>query len=304
MGASPATDQRLDRTGLACGLAAYAAWGVLPVYFKAVESVGPVDLVAHRVCWSLLTLALVVTAIGGWPKLRAAFADRAVIRLLLLSSALVATNWLLYVYAIDSGQVLAGSLGYYMNPLANILLGYFFLSERLSRMQWLAVAIAAAGVSVLAVGALSTLWLSFALCISFSLYGFVRKKVAVDSLTGLVIETVVLVPLALLWLGLGLAAGRPIFGDASGATLALLAVSGVVTCTPLLLFTEAARRLPYSVVGMLQFIAPTLQFLLAVAAYHERFTHAHAVAFGAIWIALGLFVAGQRRPHDNRASSD
>lgn len=152
-----------QRAGLACGLAAYGFWGVLPIYFKQVAAVSPVDIVAHRVGWSLLVLALLVTGLKGWPKFNAALADRKVRSTLLLTSTLIAVNWLLYVYAINSGHVLAGSLGYYLNPLANILLGRFFLGEALSKRQWAAVGIAAAGVAVLAAGALDTLWLSLTL---------------------------------------------------------------------------------------------------------------------------------------------
>jgi chloramphenicol-sensitive protein RarD len=198
------------------------------------------------------------------------------------------------VYAVTSGHILAASFGYYLNPLANVLLGRFVLHEKLSRLQWTAVAIAAAGISVLAAGALSQLWMSLALCISFALYGLLRKIVAADALTGLAIETSFLFPLAIAWLGWGALASQPVFGT-SWQDASLLVLAGVVSTTPLLLFTAAAKRLPYSTLGMLQFLAPTLQFLIAVLLYGEKFTIAHAIAFPAIWAALVLYVIAMLR---------
>jgi chloramphenicol-sensitive protein RarD len=291
------SDQRRERVGLLCGLAAYAAWGILPVYFKALANVAPMMIVAHRVVWSLAALLLLVTMLKGWPAVAAAARNRRVVVTLAISATLIAVNWLLYVYAINSGHVLAGSLGYYLNPLANIMLGRFFLGEILSKRQWTAVAIAAAGVAVLAAGALDTLWLSLTLCFSFATYGLLRKQVAVDSLSGLTIETVILTPVALGFLLFQAAIGAEMFGRSDGDVVLLLA-AGVISTTPLLLFTEAARRLPYATVGMLQFIAPTIQFLLAVLVYDEAFTRSHAVAFTAIWIAVALYISGivaQRR---------
>ena len=194
--------------------------------------------------------------------------------------------------------MLAGSLGYYLNPLANILLGRFILGEQLSRRQWWAVALAAAGVAALAAGALQTLWISLTLCFSFATYGLLRKIAPVDSLAGLSIETALLFPIALGWLLLGGAKGMMIT-DYPAATGWLLAAAGLVSTVPLLCFTAAARRLPYSTVGMLQFLAPTLQFLLAVAVYGEPLSTAHLLAFAAIWVALALYassILGRRRP--------
>ena len=278
------------RTGLAFGLLAYGRWGVLPIYFKQLGAVSPVDIVAHRVVWSLLFLGLLLAATRSWSQVRAGLKDRRAFVILLATSILIAVNWLLYVYAVTSGHILAGSLGYYLNPLMNIVLGRFILRERLTGLQWAAVGIAAAGVSVLAAGAGTTLWISLTLCVSFATYGLLRKIVAVDALAGLSIETAILFPVALAWLALGFGAGRPVLGS-TDAEMWLLGLAGVVSTTPLLLFTAAARRLRYSTLGMLQFVAPTLQFLLAVALYGEAFTRAHAIAFGAIWTALLLYTA-------------
>ena len=276
--------------GFLLGLAAYALWGVLPIYFKAVAAVHAVDIVAHRVLWSLPFLALLIALARGWDKVRAAIARPKTLAVLALTALLIGGNWLLYVYAVTSGHILAASFGYYLNPLANVLLGRFVLHERLSRLQWAAVAIAAAGISVLAAGALGQLWISLTLCVSFALYGLLRKVVPADAVTGLGVETALLFPLAVGWIFWHAAAGAPVMGN-NDLELGLLLLAGIVSTTPLLLFTAAAKRLPYSTLGMLQFIAPTLQFLIAVLLYGEPFTTAHAIAFPAIWIALALYVA-------------
>ena len=278
------------RAGLLYGLAAYGLWGVMPIYFKLLQAVPSVDIVAHRIVWSLILLLLLASLSKAWDQVKAAVSNRKVLGILLVTSVLIGTNWLLYVYAINSGHILAGSLGYYLNPLANILLGRFILKERLTKIQWAAVAIAAAGIAVLAAGALGTLWISLTLCFSFATYGLLRKIVHVEALAGLTVETALLFPIALGWLALGGAVGRPMLG-AGGEETVLLVAAGVVSTVPLLCFTAAARRLPYSTVGILQFLAPTLQFLLAVAIYDEPFTQAHAIAFGCIWTALALYVS-------------
>jgi chloramphenicol-sensitive protein RarD len=275
--------------GFLLGLGAYTLWGVLPLYFKAIAEVSAVDIVAHRVLWSLPFLAALIAIGRGWPRVRAAAASRKTLGVLVLTALLIGGNWLLYVYAVTSGHILAASFGYYLNPLANVLLGRFVLKEQLTRLQWTAVAIAGAGISVLAAGALAQLWISLTLCVSFALYGLLRKVVTADAMTGLGIETALLFPLALIWLAWRTAAGAPTFGS-STTTGGLLLLAGIVSTTPLLLFTAAARKLAYSTLGMLQFIAPTLQFLIAVVLYGEPFTRAHAVAFVAIWTALALYV--------------
>ena len=280
--------------GFALGLAAYGLWGVLPIYFEAIRAVPPIDIVAHRVLWSLPFLAVLVLLGGHSPKVRAALRRPATIGMLILTALLIGTNWLLYVYSVTSGHILAASFGYYLNPLANVLLGRFVLRERLSRLQWTAVGIAGAGIAVIATGALSQLWMSLALCVTFALYGLLRKIVQADALTGLAIETAILFPLAIAWLGWMLVAAQPIFGT-STRDAELLLLAGIVSTTPLLLFTAAAKRLPYSTLGMLQFLAPTLQFLIAVLLYKEPVTLADMVAFPAIWGALVLYVIAMLR---------
>lgn len=281
------------RSGFILGLLAYALWGVLPIYFKIIEVLPATDIVAHRILWSLPFLVVLLALTRGWQKVRTAVGERRTIAMLVVTALLIGGNWLLYVYAVTSDRILAASFGYYLNPLANVLLGRFVLHERLNRLQWTAVAVAAAGISVLAAGALSQLWISITLCATFALYGLLRKIVATDAVTGLMIETLILFPLALLWLLWRHAQGAAVFGTTEMLAVLLL-LAGVVSTTPLLLFTAAAKRLQYSTLGMLQFVAPTLQFVIAVA-YGEHVTLAHIVAFPAIWVALALYVGALLR---------
>jgi chloramphenicol-sensitive protein RarD len=281
------SDPDHPRSGFLYGLGAYGLWGILPIYFKLIPSVSAFAIVSHRVVWSVPFLAVLVIAIRGWSRFAPILRDRRTALILLLSAAMIGINWVLYTWSVVSGHILAASFGYYLNPLANVLLGRFVLKERLSRLQWTAVAIAGAGVSVLALGALDQLWISLTLCATFALYGLLRKVVKADALTGLAVETAILSPFALAYLCI-LGAGQA-WAVTDGEN-ALLLLAGIATTTPLLLFTAAARRLPYSTLGMLQFLAPTLQFLIAVLIYGEAFTLAHAIAFGAIWTALAFYV--------------
>lgn len=276
-------------SGLLYGLLAYALWGVLPIYFKAIAAVSAFDIVAHRVLWSLPFLAILLTIGASWGTVRTVLQNPKTLALLAVTAVLIGGNWLLYVYAVTGGHILAASFGYYLNPLANVLLGRFILKEHLNRLQWTAVAIAAVGIGILAAGALSQLWISLTLCASFALYGLLRKIVSADALAGLSIETALLFPIALTWIVWRAAEGSAVFGSTSAESI-LLVLAGVASTTPLLLFTAAARRLAYSTLGMLQFLAPTLQLLIAVLLYGEPFTTAHAIAFAAIWTALGLYV--------------
>jgi len=282
-----------SRGGFALGLLAYGLWGVLPLYFKAIAAVAPFDIVAHRVLWSLPFLAVLIAVSRGWTKARAAIAEPRTIAMLLVTALLIGANWLLYVYAVNDGHMLAASFGYYLNPLANVLLGRFVLKEKLNRVQWIAVAIAGAGISVLAAGALGQLWISLTLCATFASYGLLRKIVRADAISGLGIETAILLPVALLWLAWRHSVGVAIMGTTPALTWLLL-LAGIVSTTPLLLFTAAAKRLPYSTLGMLQFIAPTLQFVIAIA-YGEPLKTAHFIAFPAIWVALALYVSALLR---------
>jgi chloramphenicol-sensitive protein RarD len=278
-----------SRSGLWLGLGAYTLWGVLPLYFKALAHVPATQIVSHRIVWSLLFLGTLAFLWKRWGAIRAALTTPKVAMTLALTSILIGVNWLVYIYAVVSGHVLEGSLGYYLNPLVNVLLGVFLLKEKLTAWQKGAFVLAAAGVAVLAAGAGSALWISLTLAGSFALYGFLRKVAPVDALEGLSIESIFLTPLAFFWIVWSQHGGNGAFLH-DRATDVLLVLGGALTAIPLLLFTAAAKRLPYSVLGFLQYVAPSLQFLLAVAVFGEPLTRAHIVCFAAIWIALAIFV--------------
>ena len=277
------------RSGYAFGLAAFLLWGIIPLFFKALQPIAAMDIVSWRVVLGVPTIALFLLAARRWHQVRTALASRKVMVTLLASACLIAVNWTIYVIGVNSDRVLATSLGYYLNPLFNILLGFFLLKERLDKLQWSALAIAGAGVAALLFGALGDLWITLSLATSFAFYGLLRKKVDVGAAPGLFIETLLLAPLFLLWLAVFRDTGDPLFGP-EPYHFWLILVSGAVTAVPLLLFTEGARRLPYSTVGILQFIAPTIQFLLGVFLFGELFTPVRAFAFTCIWSAMALYI--------------
>lgn len=297
----PSQAAQRHRTGLIYGLCAYLLWGVLPIYFKALAHVSPGEILGHRIIWSLVFLGALVSLRRRWPAIRVAIVNPRVLLTLVATSILIAVNWLVYIIAVVSGHVLEGSLGYYLNPLVNILLGVVLLGERLSRPQLFATVLAAAGVAVLAAGAGTGLWISLTLAFSFATYGFLRKVAPVDSLEGLAIETMLLAPFALGWIWWLQSSGAGGLSVWSGGTVALLVLGGAITAIPLLLFTGAAKRLPYSTLGFLQYIAPSLQFLTAVLLFGEPLTPAHIICFGAIWTALLIFALdGWRRASRSR----
>jgi chloramphenicol-sensitive protein RarD len=289
--------QTRTRAGLLLGLGAYILWGVLPLYFKAMVHVPATQIVAHRIVWSLLFLGALVILWRRSPAIRAAATTPRVALTLALTAILIGINWLVYIYAVVSGHVLEGSLGYYLNPLVNVLLGVFLLKERLTFAQKAAVGLAAAGVALLAAGAGGAIWISLTLAASFAAYGFLRKVAPVDALEGLSIETMMLTPLALGWILFMQQSGHGAF-LADRTTDLLLILGGALTAIPLLMFTAAAKRLPYSTLGFLQYVAPSLQFLLAVLVFGERLTLVHLICFGAIWTALAIFTfEGVRGAH-------
>jgi chloramphenicol-sensitive protein RarD len=276
------------RSGLASGIAAYLCWGFIPVYFKAVAAAPPLELLSHRVVWAQGLLLALCWRSGQLGEVRQALRPGRTLKLLVASTLLIAVNWLLYIWAVVSGRVLEGSLGYYINPLFNVLLGVLVMGERLARPVVVAVLIAGAGVTWMAVQGGHPPWLALALAVSFGLYGLVRKLVGVGSLVGLAVETALLLPFAIGYLAWAGTTGRLVFLSGRPGLDVLLVAAGPVTALPLLLFTAAARRLPLSTLGFLQYLSPTLQFLLAVLAYGEPFSAARAVAFACIWLALGI----------------
>ena len=277
-------------SGLAPALAAYIMWGFLPIYLLLVREVPPFEFVGWRIIWTLPICLVIVALRRQGPDLRAALADKKSLRILAGSALLVGINWLVYVWAIQRGEVLAASLGYYINPLLNVLLGTLLLGERLNRRQWIAIVLAATGVALLLGGALTTLWISLSLATSFSLYGLLRKQVAVGSLPGLTIESAILLPPAIAiaaWYAATPAGSS--FGHDLSLSLAII-VGGLVTAIPLLLFAVAARRMDYSVLGMIQFIAPTIVFLLGLTVFDQPLRPVQLACFVLIWIALAVFV--------------
>jgi chloramphenicol-sensitive protein RarD len=273
--------------GFVPALLAYAAWGFFPLYFKALHAVPALEVLAHRVVWSVVLLAIATPLLGRWATTVHALGPRK--RLLVLTSAaLIAVNWGVYIWAVQAGRVLQASLGYFVNPLVSVLLGVLFLRERLRPGQRWAVLVAAAGVTWLVADRGELPWLPLTLALSFGLYGLVRKHAGIDPIGGLLAETAILAPLALAYLLFLGRAGAGAFGRELPASL-LLAAAGPVTAIPLVWFAFGVRSLPLSTVGVLQYVTPTIQFLLAVALYHEEFSHAHAVAFACIWAALALY---------------
>ncbi|MCB9514351.1 MAG: EamA family transporter RarD [Candidatus Latescibacteria bacterium] len=285
-----------QRAGVAYGLAAFGWWGLAPFYFHALARVSPWEILAHRIVGSLLLLVVFQAVAGRLAALRALLRDRRTLSLLAVSTLLVSTNWTLFIWSIATGRLLDASFGYFVNPLINVLLGFVLLGERFSRRQGLSLLLALAGVLVLGFGYGRPPWISLTLALSFGGYGLLRKRARTGAVAGLTVETLLAAPFALaylLWLD---HAGRLAFGHAGAGTTWLLAAAGVITALPLLWFVAAARRLRYATVGLLQYVAPTLQFLVAVLAFGEAFTGTHAVSFGLIWCALGLYSWDSLRP--------
>lgn len=276
------------RFGFLCCLGCYTIWGGLPLYFRALDHISPAEMLAHRIIWSVPTGLLLIVIARNWDQLKAALTRQRVMWLA-ASALLIGLNWLIYIWAVSEERVIEASLGYYMNPLVNVLIGSVFFAERLRPAQWLAVAIAAIGVAIMtsALGYLP--WVSLVLCFSFAFYSVIRKQVQVDSRAGFVVEASILAPLALLWMGwfLGQAEGR-IMGD-GGLDIPMLLLSGPLTAFPLILFGMAAKRLRLSTIGMMQYLAPTIQFIISIFIFKEAFGWTHGAAFSFIWTALIVF---------------
>lgn len=277
------------RNGAIAAIAAYVVWGLTPVYFKAIGQIGAGEIIAHRVLWSALLLVAVVLATRSLGSLLALRANPRVLWGLAASALLVTSNWLVYVWAVNDGRVLAASLGYFINPLVSAALGAVFLGERLSRLQRVAFGLAALGVvnQVIQIAALP--WIPLFLATSFGLYGLLRKRLAVDPVHGLLVETLFAVPLAMAYLAWLAADGRLGFAHHGLATDLLLVAAGVVTSVPLILFVHGARRLRLATMGFLQYLAPTLMFALGVLAYGEAFDRGRLATFVLIWLGLAIY---------------
>lgn len=275
------------RLGLMAGIMAYAIWGAFPIYFKITESVGALEILAHRIVWSLPFALIIIALRRQWPELKRALKIPRLVGLLTLAALALAVNWGVYIWAVQNEQIFQGSLGYFINPLMYVLIGVLFFGEKLSKLQSISVTFALIGVTILTLYGGVFPYISLILAVSFATYGVIRKQAVVGAIPGLVIETAVLfVPAAafLLWLSMQ---GTLSFGTSSGIT-GLLLLAGPVTVLPLWAFAIAARKLKLSTLGMLQYIGPTGQFICALY-YGEAFTMAHAWCFGLIWIGIIIY---------------
>jgi chloramphenicol-sensitive protein RarD len=285
-------DSSENRKGGAFALAAFLFWGVVtPIYFKAVSSISPFEILAHRIVWSLLLVGVLLLAMGRAAALRASISGGGMLRRLMVSALFVSLNWLLYIYAINASMTVEAALGYYINPLVNVVLGMVVLRERLSRAQSLAVLLAAFGVVYLTLQLGQVPWVGLLLALSFGIYGLIRKTAPLNSLEGLFMETLLLLPFALLFLGYLLLTGEASFSFEAPDLLWLLILSGPVTALPLIWYASGARRLRYSTIGLFQYLAPTCIMLTAVFLFGEPFTPAHLVTFACIWTALAIYSA-------------
>lgn len=284
---------RVDGKGLWLAVAAYVMWGGLPLFFKLLTPVPPLQILAHRVVWSLVLLLLAVVVLGRTRGVVAAARGRT-LALLMVSAVLIAINWLTYIWSVSHAHVIEASLGYFINPLVNVAVGVALLGERVGRAQWAAIGVAAVGVAVMAIAGGGSVWISLVLAFSFGFYGYVRKIAAIDALGGLTVETLVLVVPALAVLWLAGADGSAAFGGDTRLSL-LLVAAGAITAAPLLLYAAAAKRLRYTTLGLLQYIAPTLQLVQAVVLFGEPLRAYHIAAFGLIWAGCAIYaVAGWR----------
>ena len=280
-----------DRTlaGIGFGLLAYGIWGFFPLYFRQLSHVAPMDVLSNRAAWACLFVGLLLTLGRRWGKVLAVFRRPRQLAMLALAALLVGSNWLVFLWAVANQQVVASSLGYFLTPLVNVMLGLLVLKERLNRLEWTSVALAVAAIAneVAVLGSLP--WVSLFLAATFGSYGLVRKQVPVDAISGLWLETLAMLPVCLLyalWMG---QSGHAVFGAGGASTVALLAGAGVLTALPLMAFAAATQRLDLATVGMLMYINPTMQFLTAILIFDEPLQPARLVSFGLIWLGLLVF---------------
>ncbi|WP_166422728.1 EamA family transporter RarD [Paraglaciecola sp. 20A4] len=276
------------RSGILFAIAAYTMWGIAPLYFKLIGQVPAMEILMHRIVWSVLVLVLLVGITGKFEKVKQAIFNPKVMQVLLISGVLLAANWFIFIWAINNNHLLDASLGYYINPLLNIFLGRLFLGERLRRLQKVAVALALFGVMYFIVSYGQLPWVALALAGTFGVYGLLRKQVAVDSLPGLLVESCLLLPPAIVyWIWFAGEWSNMLTND-SALNITLIC-AGIVTTAPLLCFTAAAKRIMFSTLGFFQYIGPSIMFVLAAVVYDEPLDGNKIVMFGFVWLALGLF---------------
>lgn len=277
------------RRGALAAALGYLSWGLFPLFWKQLAAIDATELIAHRHVWSLLFVIGVMAATGALRELRAALGSRTAVGWHALSGALLTVNWLVFVWGVNHGHVIEASLGYFLVPLVNVALGRFVLHERLRRLQWIAIGFAIAGVTTLLIQLGSLPWIALSLAGTFGFYGLIRKKSPLGALTGLGVETVIIAPLAIAFLAWRQHTGAGALGHATSAEHALLLSTGVVTAVPLLLFAYGARRIRFTTLGLLQYIGPTVQFVLGAWVYREPFTAERLAAFALIWCGLALY---------------
>ena len=279
------------RRGAVFGAAAYLLWGIFPLYFPLLDPAGAVEVLAHRIVWSLVVVLVLVQVTRRWPAVRAVLTDRARVGRLAAAAAFLAVNWGVYIYGVTNDRVVETSLGYFINPLVTVMLGVLVLRERLRRLQWIALGIASVAVLFLAVQSGRVPWIALVLAFSFGTYGLLKKTSHVGALEGLTVETAVLAPVALLYAVVIQASGEGTLTSHGIGHAALLLNTGVITAVPLLFFGAAASRVPLTTLGILQYLAPTMQFLLGVLVFDEQMSLARLLGFCLVWTALVLFSA-------------
>jgi chloramphenicol-sensitive protein RarD len=271
------------------GAGAYLCWGLFPLYWKLLRPATPVEILAHRIVWSAVVVALIVTVARGWRRIVRLLHRPAKVGLVALAAVVIALNWGTYIYGVNSDRVVETSLGYFINPLVTVLLGVFVLGERLRAWQWVALGIGALAVAVLTVDYGHVPYLALTLAVSFALYGLIKKRLAVPATDGLLLESGALAVPALAYLGFLIYRGQSTFGHVSTTQTVLLVVSGVITVIPLLFFAGAANRIPLSAIGLLQYLAPIFQLAIGVLVFREPMPPARLVGFALVWLALGVF---------------
>jgi len=275
--------------GIWNGIAAYAMWGVFPIYWKLLHEVPALQVIGHRISWSFILLIFFILLTNQWNAFRLAVLTPKTLGIYAIAGILLTVNWLVYVWGVNAGFIVETSLGYFINPLLSVLLAVLFLHERLRPAQWIPVILATLGVTYLTVAYGRLPWIALSLAFSFGFYGFVKKLAPLGSLYGLTLETGIVFPIALIYLAVVSSKGTGAFLQKGAGIDLLLIGAGVVTTIPLLMFASAARQIPLTIVGLLQYIAPTMQFLIGVFLYKEPFDHAHLIGFGIVWAALILF---------------
>jgi chloramphenicol-sensitive protein RarD len=278
-----------ETAALIAGIAAFVTWGLIPVYWKLLKAVPAMEIIAHRIVWTALFLVLLLTWQRRWPEVKATARSRSATLFCIASGSMIAINWLVFIWAVNADRVIETSLGYFMTPLINVLFGAVFLREKLTRFQFAAVLLATIAVLNLTLGYGRLPWVALALCLSFGLYGLLRKQSGTAAIPGLFVETVVLVPAALAYLLVLQTQGTLMFGQSNPSLSILLMSTGVVTAVPLFWFGYATRYLNLTTIGFLQYLAPTGALFLGIFLYHEPFTRGHLVTFILIWAALGVF---------------